>query len=161
MLTHPLMRRPIAVCLASFCLLATAAVAEEPGGLVAGSFGEQPLEMAIAPDLSAATIIGTYADASLSGMLTEGGEETVFLTLMLSGELPEPEELMLELAFARDMGANWRGDGEGLTLELSDFSVSDGIVSLSGTVTGEVKGGPFLESRPVTLSFDALLEQVN
>lgn len=160
MLIHPLMRRPVAVCLA-FCLLATAAVAEEPGGLVTGSFGELPLELSIAPDLSAATIIGTYGDASLSGMQTEGGEETVFLTLMLSGELPEPEELMLEIAFARDLGANWRGDGDSLTLKLADFSATNGMVSLSGTVTGDVKGGPFLETRPVTLSFDARLEQVN
>ncbi len=83
------------------------------------------------------------------------------MSLMLSGELPNPEELSLEIAFARDMGANWRGDGESLALELADFSVSDGIVSLSGTVTGEAKGGPFLETRPVTLSFDARLEQVN
>lgn len=152
-------RRAIGICALS-CLLATAAIAEEPGGQVIGSFGEQPLELSIAPDLSAATIVGTYGDASLSGMQTEGGEETVFLTLMLSGELPEPEELMLEIAFARDMGANWRGDGESLALELSDFSATDGIVSLSGTVTGDVKGGPFLETRPVTLSFDVLLEQV-
>lgn len=160
MLIHSLMRRPVAVCVA-FCLLATAAVAKEPGGLVTGNFGEQPLELSIAPDLSAAAIIGTYGDASLSGIQTEGGEETVFLTLMLSGELPEPGELMLEIAFARDMGANWRGNGESLALELSDFSVTDGIVRLSGTVTGDVKGGPFLETRPVALSFDALLEQVN
>lgn len=154
------MRRAIGICALS-CLLATAAIAEEPGGQVIGSFGEQPLELSISPDLSAATIIGSYGDAFLSGVQTEGDQETVFISLMLSGELPDPEELTLEIAFARDMGANWRGDRDGLTLELADFSVSDGIVSLSGTVTGEVKGGPFLETRPVTLSFDARLEQVN
>jgi len=154
------MRRAMGICALS-CLLATAAIAEEPGGQIIGSFGELPLELSIAPDLSAATIIGTYGDASLSGMQTEGDQETVFISLMLSGELPEPEELMLEIALARDMGANWRGDGETLALELSDFTVADGMVSLSGTVTGDVKGGPFLETRPVTLSFNARLEQVN
>lgn len=160
MIINASMRRAVGICALS-CLLATVAIAEEPGGQVIGSFGEQPLELSISSDLSAATIIGSYGDAFLSGVQTEGDQETVFVSLMLSGELPNPEELSLEIAFAHDMGANWRGDGESLALELADFSVSDGIVSLSGTVTGEVKGGPFLETRPVTLSFDARLEQVN
>ncbi|MFD2858137.1 hypothetical protein ACFSZS_29995 [Seohaeicola zhoushanensis] len=124
-------------------------------------FREQPLELSISPDLSAATIIGSYGDAFFSGVQTEGDQETVFISLMLSGELPDPEELTLEIAFARDMGANWRGDRDGLTLELTDFSATDGLVSLSGTVTGNVSGGPDSETRPVTLSFDARLEQVN
>lgn len=160
MLIQSLMRRPIAVCAFS-CLLATAANAEEPGGQIIGSFAEQPLEMSISPDLSAATIIGTYADAFLSGVQTEDGQETVFLSLIFSGELPDPQEVTLEIAFADDMGANWRGDGGSLTLDLADFSATDGIVSLSGTVIGDVSGGPDSETRPVTFSFEARLEMVN
>lgn len=160
MFINAFIRRSINICALS-CLVATAATAQEPGGQVIGSFGEQPLELAISPDLSAATIIGSYADAFLSGVQTADDQETAFVSLMLSGELPDPAELSLEIAFAQDMGANWRGDGESLALELAEFSATDGIVSLSGTITGEVSGGPDSESRPVTLSFDALLEQVN
>ena len=40
------------------CLLALPALADEPGGLVTGSFGDQPLELTVAPELSGATIIG-------------------------------------------------------------------------------------------------------
>ena len=44
MIINASMRRAIGICALS-CLLATAAIAEEPGGQVIGSFGEQPLEL--------------------------------------------------------------------------------------------------------------------
>ena len=75
MIINASMRRAIGICALS-CLLATAAIAEEPGGQVIGSFGEQPLELSISSDLSAATIIGSYGDAFLSGVQTEGDQET-------------------------------------------------------------------------------------
>lgn len=160
MLIYPLMRRPIAVCAVS-CLLATAATAEEPGGQVIGSFGEQPLELSISSDLSEATIIGTYADASFAAAQTEGDQGPFMLTLAFNGELPAPQEVTLDIVFARDMGRNWRGDQDSLTLDLANFSATDGVVSLTGTVTGDISGGPDAQTRPVTLSFDARLEQVN
>ncbi|NNU81386.1 hypothetical protein HMH01_13165 [Halovulum dunhuangense] len=146
--------------LASAFVLGTAVLAQDPGGLVTGSFGDQPLELPVSADLSAATMIGDYADASLAAALTEGDQGPLFLTMTLSGELPDPGEVMLELAFARDMGRNWQGDQNSLTLELGGFAPSDGMVHLFGTITGEVTGGPASETRAVTFSFDAYLEQV-
>lgn len=154
------MRRAIGICALS-CLLATTATAEEPGGQVIGSFGEQPLELSISSDLSAATIIGTYADASFAAAQTEGDQGPFMLTLAFNGELPAPQEVTLDIVFARDMGRNWRGDQDSLTLDLADFSAADGIVSLTGTVTGDISGGPDAQTRPVTFSFDTRLEQVN
>lgn len=145
-----------------FCgLLGTAAVAQSLGGLVTGSFGDQPLEMPVSTDLSGGTLIGTFADAALTATLMEGDQGPVVLTMSLAGEMPAPDEVTLELAFARDMGRNWRGDQGSLTLDLSEFAVSSGIITLSGTVTGEVSGGPASETRPVTFSFDARLEEEN
>ncbi|MDD9709775.1 hypothetical protein PVW53_21125 [Seohaeicola sp. SP36] len=63
------------------CLLALPALADEPGGLVTGSFGDQPLELTVAPELSGATIIGNYADASLLAAQMEGDQDSLTLTL--------------------------------------------------------------------------------
>ena len=62
-------------------LLALPALADEPGGLVTGSFGDQPLELTVAPELSGATIIGNYADASLLAAQMEGDQDSMTLTL--------------------------------------------------------------------------------
>ena len=62
-------------------LLALPALADEPGGLVTGSFGDQPLELTVAPELSGATIIGNYADASLLAAQMEGDQDSLTLTL--------------------------------------------------------------------------------
>jgi hypothetical protein len=140
-------------------LLALPALADEPGGLVTGSFGDQPLELTVAPELSSATIIGNYADASLLAALMEGDQGPVDLDLAINGELPAPGEVTLTVTFARDMGRNWTGDQDSLTLTLDEFAPGDGIVVLRGTLTGQVSGGPVSETRLVTFSFDTRLEE--
>lgn len=157
----PFMPSLLAPTVLASCLLATAVAAQEAGGLVTGSFGEQPLELAVSADLSGATLIGNHADASLAAAQMQGDPGPVILTLTLGGALPDPGEVTLEIAFGRDMGRNWRGDQDSLTLELGEFAAADGVVALSGTVTGEVSGGPASETRPVTFSFDARIEQVD
>ncbi|MFP1644798.1 hypothetical protein [Pontitalea aquivivens] len=143
------------------CLLALPALADGPGGLVTGSFGDQPLELTIAPELSDVTIIGNYADASFLAAQMEGAQGPVNLILTINGDLPAPGEMELMIAFARDMGRNWIGDQDSLTLALDDFAAGDGIVALKGTITGQVSGGPGSETRPVTFSFDARLEELD
>ena len=167
------------------CLLALPALADEPGGLVTGSFGDQPLELTVAPELSGATIIGNYADASLLASQMEGDQGPVNLELTINGELPAPGEMALTITFARDMGRNWTGDQDSLTLTLEEFTPGDGIVALKGTLTGQVSlrpanetrcaliptspgcnngqvsGGPSSETRPVTFSFDTRLEELD
>lgn len=150
-----------AATLALSCLLAHMSAAEEPGDLVIGSFGDQPLELSVSADLSGATLIGHHADASLTATLTEGNQGPVILTMTLSGALPDPEDVTLELTFARDMGRTWQGNRDSLTLELSAYAVSEGMITLSGTVTGGVSDGTALETRPVTFSFNARLNQEN
>lgn len=153
------MQRTIVPALA--CLLALPALADEPGGLVTGSFGDQPLELTVAPELSGATIIGNYADASLLAALMEGDQGPVNLELTINGELPAPGEMALTITFARDMGRNWTGDQDSLTLTLDEFAPGDGIVAMRGTLTGQVSGGPASETRPVTFSFDTRLEELD
>lgn len=167
------------------CLLALPVLADEPGGLVTGSFGDQPLELTVAPELSGATIIGNYADASLLAAQMEGDQGPVNLELTINGELPSPGEMALTITFARDMGRNWTGDQDSLTLTLEEFRPGDGIVALKGTLTGQVSlrpanetrcalipaspgcnngqvsGGPSSETRPVTFSFDTRLEELD
>ncbi|WP_145953470.1 hypothetical protein [Oceaniglobus indicus] len=143
------------------CLLAAAVAAQDMGGLVTGSFGDQPLELAVSADLSDATIIGSFVDAGFLAAQTEGDLGPVILTLRLSGELPDPGEVVLDIAFARDMGRNWQGDQDTLDLELEEMAATDGAVTLSGTITGEVSGGPASGTLPVTFSFNAQLETVN
>ena len=143
------------------CLLALPALADEPGGGVTGSFGDQPLELTVAPELSGATIIGNYADASLLAAQMEGDQGPVNLELTINGELPAPGEMALTITFARDMGRNWTGDQDSLTLTLEEFTPGDGIVVLKGTLTGQVSGGPTSETRPVTFSFDTRLEELD
>lgn len=149
----------VAATTALSCWLASVGAAEEFGGLVTGSFGNQPLELSVSPDLSDAQVIGNHADASLIATLMNGPLGPVILTMTLSGALPDPDEVGLELAFAREMGRNWRGDERSLTLELGDYAASDGMLSLSGTVTGTVNGGPAAATRPATFSFAARLRQ--
>lgn len=143
------------------CPLALPALADELGGLVTGSFGDQPLELTVAPELSGATIIGNYADASLIAAQMEGDQGPVNLELTINGELPAPGEMALTITFARDMGRNWTGDQDSLTLTLEEFTPGDGIVALKGTLTGQVSGGPSSETRPVTFSFDTRLEELD
>ncbi|GGO58477.1 hypothetical protein SAMN05444398_12146 [Roseovarius pacificus] len=143
------------------CLLALPALADEPGGLVTGSFGDQPLELTVAPELSGATIIGNYADASFLAAQMEGDQGPVNLGLTINGELPTPGEIALTITFARDMGRNWSGDQDSLTLALDEIAPGDGIVALRGTLTGQVSGGPASETRPVTFSFDARLGELD
>lgn len=143
------------------CLLALPALADEPGGLVTGSFGDQPLELTVASELSGATIIGNYADASLLAAQMEGDRGPVNLELVINGELPAPGEVALTITFARGMGRNWSGDQDSLTLALDEFASGEGIVALKGTLTGQVSGGPASETRPVTFSFDARLEELD
>lgn len=142
-------------------LLALPALADEPGGLVAGSFGDKPLELTVASALSEATIIGNYTDVSLLAAQMEGDQGPVNLELVISGELPTPAEVALTLTFARDMGRNWSGDQDSLTLSLDEFAPRDGIVALKGTLTGQVSGGPASETRSVTFSFDTRLEELD
>ncbi|UYQ72648.1 hypothetical protein OF122_02360 [Pelagibacterium flavum] len=142
-------------------LLALPALADGPGGLVTGSFGDQPLELTVVPELSGATIIGNYADASLLAAQMEGDQGPVNLELTINGELPSPGEIALTITFARDMGQNWTGDQDSLTLTLEEFTPGDGIVALKGTLTGQVSGGPTSETRPVTFSFDTRLEELD
>jgi len=142
-------------------LLALPALADEPGGLVTGSFGDKPLELTVASALSEATIIGNYTDVSLLAAQMEGDQGPVNLELVISGELPTPAEVALTLTFARDMGRNWSGDQDSLTLSLDEFAPGDGIVALKGTLTGQVSGGPASETRSVTFSFDTRLEELD
>lgn len=142
-------------------LLALPALADEPGGLVTGSFGDKPLELTVASELSGATIIGNYIDISLLAAQMEGDQGPVNLELVISGELPAPAEVALTLTFARDMGRNWSGDQDSLTLSLDEFAPGDGIVALKGTLTGQVSGGPAAETRSVTFSFDTRLEELD
>lgn len=142
-------------------LLALPALADEPGGLVTGSFGDQPLELTVAPELSGATLIGNYADVSLLAAQMEGELGPVNLELVINGELPAPSEVALTITFARDMGRNWSGDQDSLTLTLDEFTPGDGIVALKGTLTGQVSGGPASETRPVTFSFDTRLDELD
>eukprot|EP00873_Tetraselmis_striata_P030068 jgi/Tetstr1/450332/TSEL_037368.t1 len=153
------MRRAGIVVLA--CLLALPALANEPGGRVTGSFGDQPLELTVAPQLSGAMIIGNYADASLLAAQMEGDQGPVNLELTINGDLPTPGEMALTITFARDMGRNWTGDHDSLTLILDEFTPGDGIVDLKGTLTGQVSGGPSSQTRPITLSFDTRLEELD
>ena len=141
--------------------LALPALADEPGGLVTGSFGDQPLELTVAPELSGATVIGNYADVSLLAAQMEGDLGPVNLELVINGELPAPSEVALTITFARDMGRNWSGDQDSLTLTLDEFTPGDGIVALKGTLTGQVSGGPASETRPVTFSFDTRLDELD
>ena len=143
------------------CLLALPTLAAEPGGLVTGSFGDQPLELTVAPELSGVTIIGSYVDASFFAALMEGEQGPVNLELTISGELPAPAEVALTITFARDMGRSWSGDQDSLALTLDEFAPDAGIVVLSGTLTGQVSGGPASGSRAVTYSFDARLEELD
>lgn len=142
-------------------LLALPALADEPGGLVTGSFGDQPLELTVAPELSGATVIGNYADVSLLAAQMEGDLGPVNLELVINGELPAPSEVALTITFARDMGRNWSGDQDSLRLTLDEFTPGDGIVALKGTLTGQVSGGPASETRPVTFSFDTRLDELD
>lgn len=142
-------------------LLALPALADEPGGLVTGSFGDQPLELTVAPELSGATLIGNYADVSLLAAQMEGDLGPVNLELVINGELPAPSEVALTITFARDMGRNWSGEQDSLTLTLDEFTPGDGIVALKGTLTGQVSGGPASETRPVTFSFDTRLDELD
>ena len=142
-------------------LLALPALADEPGGLVTGSFGDQPLELTVAPELSGATVIGNYADVSLLAAQMEGDLGPVNLELVINGELPAPSEVALTITLARDMGRNWSGDQDSLTLTLDEFTPGDGIVVLKGTLTGQVSGGPASETRPVTFSFDTRLDELD
>ncbi len=148
------------LCL-SVGLLAGSAVAQDPGGLVTGSFGDVPVELPVSADLSGATIIGTYADVSLAATQMESEQGPIMLTLSFNGELPDPGEVTLDIVFARDMGRNWAGDESSLTLELDTFELSGELVAVAGTVTGEITGGPEQATRPVTLSFNAQLEQLD
>ena len=143
------------------CLLVLPALAAEPGGLVTGSFGDQPLELTVASELSGATIIGNYADAFLLAAQMEGDQGPVNLELTINGELPAPGEMALTITFARDMGRNWTGNQDSLTLTLEEFTPGAGIVALQGTLTGQVSGGPSAETRPVTFSFDPRLEELD
>lgn len=143
------------------CLLALPALADEPGGLVTGSFGDKSLELTVAPELSDATIVGNYADASFLAMQMEGDQGPVNLTLTINGELPNPGEMELTIIFARDMGRNWSGDQDSLTLVLDEFAPGAGFVALKGTLTGQVSGGPTSDTRPVAFSFDTRIEALN
>lgn len=143
------------------CLLTLPALANEPGGLVTGSFGDQPLELTVASELAGATIIGNYADAFLLATQMEGEQGPVNLELTINGELPAPGEMALTITFARDMGRNWTGDQDSLTLTLEEFTPGDGIVTIKGTLMGQVSGGPSSETRPVTFSFDTMLEELD
>lgn len=142
-------------------LLALPALADEPGGLVTGSFGDKPLELTVASALSEATIIGNYTDVSLLAAQMEGDQGPVNLQLEINGELPSLGEMALTITFARDLGRNWSGDQDSLTLTLEEFTPADGIVTLKGTLTGQVSGGPSSETRPVTFSFDTRLEELD
>ena len=155
----PTMSRVVAPLLTG--LLALPALADEPGGLVTGSFGDKSLELTVASELSGATIIGNYTDISLLAAQMEGDQGPVNLELVISGEMPAPAEVALTLTFARDMGRNWSGDQDGLTLSLDEFAPGDGIVALEGTLTGQVSGGPSSQTRPVTFSFDVRLEELD
>lgn len=143
------------------CLLALPVLADGLGGRVTGSFGDQPLELTVAHELSGVTIIGNYADASFLAAQMEGNQGPVNLTLTINGELPTPDEIALTILFARDMGRSWSGDQGSLTLALDEFVPGDGVVAMRGTLTGQVSGGPASETRPVTFSFDARLEALD
>ncbi|TDL74831.1 hypothetical protein E2L08_15915 [Palleronia sediminis] len=136
------------------------AIAQGSGGHVIGSFGGMPLELPVIADLASATVVGTFADASLLATRIEGDQGPLVLTLAFIGELPDPGEVTLGIAFARDMGRNWHGDESGLVLQIDSFDAGGDRVAVAGTVTGEVTGGPAQETRPVTFSFAAQLEQV-
>lgn len=142
-------------------IAAGATAAQERGGLITGSFGDMPLELTISADLAGATIIGTYADASLLATQMDGNQGPVTLTLIINGELPDPGEVTLDIAFARDMGRNWTGDESSLALQLETFEVTGPMITVAGTVTGEVTGGTAQETRPVTFSFNMQLEELD
>lgn len=56
----------------------------------------------------------------------EGDQGPVNLELTINGELPAPGEMALTITFARDMGRNWTGDQDSLTLTLEEFTPGDG-----------------------------------
>lgn len=155
-MTLPLTLRWTSTTLA--CLLALPTLAEQPGGLITGNLGDQPLELTVVPEMSGATILGNYVDASIMAVRMDGDQSPVNLVLMLNGELPAPGEVALTIAFAREMGRDWNGDQDSLTLTLEDLAPRDGIVTLTGTITGQISGGPGAVTLPVTFSFDARLE---
>ena len=129
-------------------LLALPALAQEPAGLVTGSFGDQSLEMIVAGELSGAMIVGDFVEASLLAVQNEGEQGPINLELIMAGDLPDPDEVTLTITFARDMGQNWTGNQENLTLSLDEVTPGDSVIAFKGTLTGEVTGGPAPECRP-------------
>ncbi|MBW4976241.1 hypothetical protein KZZ08_21700 [Roseovarius mucosus] len=142
-------------------LMAGSAAAQDQAGFVTGSLGDTPLELTVSPDFSDATIIGTYVDTSLFATQIDGGGGPVTLILTFNGELADLAEVMVEIAFAREMGRNWSGDESGLSLKLDKFDAADGVIAVAGTVTGEVTGGPDQETLPVTFSFNARMKEMD
>ena len=120
-----------------------------------GSFGHEPLELTVAPELSDASLVGGYADLSLTAAHMSGERGPVTLTLTLSGAAEAPGTVRLILSFGRDMGKSWQGDQGSLTLKIGELASRNGLVSLKGTITGQVSDGA--EIRPVTLSVDSRL----
>lgn len=143
------------------CLMGMPALANEPGGLLTGSFGDEPLELHVAPELSGVTIIANYSDISVFAAQVDGDQGPVNLSLEINGELPTPDGISLTLVRARDMGQNWTGNQDSLKLALGELETVNGIVSVKGTVTGQVTGGPQSESRPIAISFDTRLEELD
>ena len=142
-------------------LLALPALAQDQAGSVTGTFGDQPLEMIVTGELSGVTIIGDFTDASFLAVQTEGEQGPITLELTVAGELPDPEEVMLTITSARDMGRTWTGDQDTLTLTLGEVMQGDGVVAFNGTLTGEVSGGPASETRPVALEFETRLDMLD
>lgn len=149
-----------ALCLA-LGLMAGSASAQDDAGIVTGSLGKTPLELTVSPDFSDASLIGTFVDTSLLATQIDGAEGPVTLILTFSGELPDPAEVTVEVAFAREMGRNWSGDESALSLQVDAFDATDGVIAVAGTVTGEVKGGPAQETLPVTFSFNARMQELD
>ena len=128
-------------------LLALPALAQEPAGSVTGSFGDQSLEMTVAGELSGAMIVGDFVEASLLAVQNEGEPGPINLELIMAGDLPDPDDVTLTITFARDMGQNWTGNQENLTLCLDDVAPGDSVVAFKSTLTVEVTGGPASECR--------------
>jgi len=141
-------------------LMAGSAAAQDQAGIVTGSLGDTPLELTVSPEFSDATIMGTFVDTSLLATQIDGVEGPVTLILTFNGELAEPADVTVEIAFSREMGRNWSGDESGLSLKLDTFDAADGVIAVAGTVTGEVTGGPDQETLPVTFSFTARMKEM-
>lgn len=149
-----------ALCLA-LGLVAGSVSAQEQAGLVNGNLGDMPLELAVSPDFSDATLVGNYVDASLLATQMDGAGGPVTLILTFNGELPDLAEVTAEIAFAREMGRNWSGDESSLSLKVDTFDASGDVIAVAGTVSGEVTGGPAQETVPVTFSFNARMQELD